>query len=264
MIIQTLVELKKYFDANELYEDTFLSEAKEEKSEDSTNVILMLGYTWFYEGTEAGSKIGERKFTLLFKDVTFFKNRLLNQNSYIHDYYMDTTQEGLLIRLQSSGEVEIHFKYLEVEDYQEEMGTIEPEISPNEVEFHILLNEIPKPAQWLQWLGEKSFHKVVWRTYGSEATIADKVNYPDYEGWFLQTEERLKINNYGVWFRSIELKQGILKISLRNDDENTSLFEAIKEIIQSNKIVNVKTGNCIFDEEQWKQYLLKGELPYNV
>lgn len=93
---------------------------------------------------------------------------------------------------------------------------------------------------------------------------SEKVPYPDYSGYFIQNLNKIWESQKGLFFKSVGLENGELKIEIENEDENEELFKTVQSIVSdwTNTIIN--SGNVKFTGQEFKEYLGNGNYPERI
>jgi hypothetical protein len=295
-ILNEASQIEKYFDDNELFDDTYLYRIYYDKKTEKKEISIVVGYRYYYEGYKIGDKIGDREFMFRFKGISKYKNgiasdakrifagvayegdgvstKYIDANKskniiqtygwHITDIVIENANNGKIsIAFEANGLLEIVSEEIEVGDYKETIGKVEPWVDDDEVAFILPFSGTPYPKEWVEWLNNAGEKKVVWRIYGSKEGNIDEVTYPNYTGWFLQKKDRINKNDYGIFIE--ELKVGDdnflhIKMSVK-DKELDKMFAKLLRVFGKMSPVKVISGNCEFNAAQWLEYLDTGRLP---
>ena len=140
-----------------------------------------------------------------------------------------------------------------------------PWVSERYIFFYMKESQIPKPSEWVQWLGEMGLN-VSWRFGGSEAKLEEKVPYPDYAGWFLQETFKIPTTQFGVLFTNVGFYNGKLSLSLEKYDKDIDELwnEITRVLVRKIQKIEIFCGNCRFNGSEWLEYLNSKTIPENM
>src|SRR5690606_22842332 len=126
-----------------------------------------------------------------------------------------------------------------------------PWISNREIYITATEKEVPTVNYWIEKLGEYGF-KTGFRYFASELIQSEKVPYPDYSGYFIQTLNKISETQKGLFFKFIGIENGELRIGIENGDENKELFNSVQLIVSNWKKTTINSGNVKFTGEEFK------------
>ena len=133
-----------------------------------------------------------------------------------------------------------------------------PWLSDSEIFAEIILDAIPTPAFWKQRFSEFGYD-ILFRCYGGEGAQPEKVPYPGYSGYFIQLRERIKETKQGLFISSISQKNGIVSLLFQNHDSHLGeLWTILIKILSDFPHIKIKSGNCEFTGNEWKNFLADG------
>lgn len=125
---------------------------------------------------------------------------------------------------------------------------VEPWISRQDIYIEVPIKTIPKPEYFKQEFKKLGFD-IVFRYYGGESKSFDVIP-PDYEGFFIQLEDRLNTITGGIFIRHCTKYSMYFQ---QCDAELDSLWTALTMILANLPDVKISCGNCKFTGEEWKQ-----------
>lgn len=123
----------------------------------------------------------------------------------------------------------------------------------------------PTPGQWLDWLREAG-EDAVWRVYGGAEWSADRIPTDDYSA-FLQYRHDIPDTAGGVFVEVRKRQDGTcLMMStypcrVEAGSRQERLWRQAREMLLTFPQVTIRSGNCPFNNSQWRLYLASGLLP---
>lgn len=132
-----------------------------------------------------------------------------------------------------------------------------PWVSESEIFVESSMTEIPRPEYWVEKLKERG-HVVVFRYFGSEEKMSDKLPYPDYSGYYIQTRNRLDKTNKGIFIEHLTKKEKSISLHFQNSDkELKSIWNDLTIILSEMPDATIRSGNCKFSGREWWEHLVK-------
>ena len=123
--------------------------------------------------------------------------------------------------------------------------------------------EVPTVNYWIEKFGEYGV-KTGFRYFSSALIQSEKVPYPDYSGYFVQTLNKISKTQKGLFFKYICLEDGELRIGIENGDENEELFKTVQTIVSDWTNTTIDSGNVKFTGEEFKEFLKNGKYPKQI
>jgi len=134
-------------------------------------------------------------------------------------------------------------------------STFKPWLSETEIFATVGLKEIPQPSFWKEKLGEYG-HNVSFRYFSGEVKQIEDVPYPDYQGYYLQLNNRIQISSEGIFFMHLDFENENLSLNIENKDQELSeVWHDLNTIIADLPNARINSGNCEFSGDEWKQIL---------
>jgi len=135
--------------------------------------------------------------------------------------------------------------------------TFKPWVSESEIFVESSITVIPRPQYWVDKLKERG-HVVVLRYFGSEEKMPDKLPYPDYSGYYIQTRNRLDKTNKGIFIEHLTKKEKSISLHFQNSDkEFKSIWNDLTLILSEMPDATIRSGNCKFSGREWREHLIK-------
>ena len=260
MKIDSRDKLEKWLDQNFWFEDGFISEINNSKN----GLEIVIGYQTV--GTYvAGEKQELKEFCLKPIGITnwTFKKDLFIPTKDPCINGIDLTENGLGIKFDTPNLFELTCDSIEVSEPKIIQTYTKPWISNRE--FFITANskEVPTPKYWIEQF-EKSGIEIGFRYFASELIKPEKVPYPDYSGYFIQSLNKISETQKGLFFKFISLENEELRIGIENGDENKELFKTIQSIVSDWTNTTINSGNMEFTGKEFKDYLENGKYPERI
>lgn len=141
--------------------------------------------------------------------------------------------------------------------------TYKPWISDSNIFATVRLKVVPQPSFWTEKLREYGYN-VSFRYFSGEAKQLEDVPYPDYQGYYLQLNNRIQISNEGIFFMHLHLENENLSLNIENKDKELSeVWYVLNKIIADLPNAQINSGNCEYTGEEWKQILQNRTLNNN-
>ncbi|WP_310993168.1 hypothetical protein [Aequorivita marina] len=260
MNIDSRDKLEKWLDQNYWFEDGFISEINDSKN----GLEIIVGYQTV--GTYvAGEKQELKEFCLKpigITNWTYKKDLFIpTKESCING--IDLTENGLGLKFDTPNLFELTCKSLEISEPKITQTYTKPWISNREIYITATEKEVPTVNYWIEKLEAYGF-KTGFRYFASELIQSEKVPYPDYSGYFIQTLNKISETQKGLFFKFIGIENGELRIGIENGDENKELFNSVQLIVSNWKKTTINSGNVKFTGEEFKEFLEKGKYPERI
>jgi len=252
--------LKEWLDQNYWFEDGFISEINNSK----TGLEIVVGYQ-----TNGNYIAGEKK---EIKEFTIKPNGL-SKWTYKNDKFIpsreiciegiDLIENGFGLKFETPNVFEMACNSIEISEPKITKTYTKPWVSNREIFITKTEKKVPKPNYWIEQF-EKYDLNIGFRYFASELIQTEKIPYPDYSGYFIQTLENIKKTDKGLFIKIIEVKDNELSIVIENDDENDNLFQTIQLIVSNweNSVIN--SGNVKFIGKEFKDFLENGIYPEQI
>jgi len=260
MNINNRIDLEKWLDQNHWFEEGFISAINDSKN----GLEIVVGYQTV--GTYvAGEKQELKEFCLKpigLTNWTFKKDLFIpTKESCING--IDLIENGFGLKFDTPNLFELTCDSIEISEPKITQTYTKPWISSRE--FFITANskEVPSPKYWIEQF-EKNGIETCFRYFASELIKPEKVPYPDYSGYFIQTLNKISETQKGLFFKFIGQENGELKIGIENGDENEKLFKTIQLIVSDWKNSIISSGNVKFTGEEFKEFLENGKYPERI
>lgn len=133
----------------------------------------------------------------------------------------------------------------------------------SETDFFMIADfpEIPRLEFWKEKLS-KYGHKILFRYYAGEKRYPNQVPYPDYQGYYIQLEDRISSTQEGIFLKSINIENGKLSLNFTNKDEELkNVWNDLTIILSDFPNAKINSGNCEFTGAEWKNFLANKVLP---
>lgn len=268
-VFEQINDFEKWLDENYWFEDGYVDQIITHKDEQKNidSVEIRIGYQ--IEGTlEGGTPISLKEYVIKASKVklwTFNDDTIYNPDNCISGIDIIDDCTGIGIEIDVPELIKLVCDNITVEGPFLKKPIRKPWVSERYVFFYIKEGNIPKPSEWIQWLGEMGLD-VSWRYGGSEAKLAEEIPYPDYAGWLLQETYKIPNTQFGVLFTNIGFNKGEFSLSLEKyDDAADELWNAVNEVL-SKKLhrLEVLCGNCRFNGSEWIEYLNSKKIPEDM
>lgn len=189
---------------------------------------------------------------------SFDESRIcIGENNYIENIDVTETQNGMKLKFYTPTLFTLETNTLYIEKLETIKTVFHPWTSDTEIFASANIDSIPTPSFWIGKLKE-SGHDVAFRYYCGEAKEINKIPYPDYQGYYIQTVKNIQTSKEGIFIKHMQLSYGKLNLSLENkDNELVGIWADFTKIISDFPEVKIHCGNCEFTGEEWKAYLRK-------
>lgn len=260
MNIENRTKLEEWLDQNYWFEDGFISEINDSKN----GLEIVVGYQTV--GTYvAGEKQELKEFSLKPKGLmnwTYKKEQFSPTKEYCING-IDLTEKGIGLKFDTESVFELTCESIEISEPKITQTYTKPWISNREIYITATEKEVPTANYWIEKLGEYGF-KIGFRYFASELIQSEKVPYPDYSGYFIQTLNKISETQKGLFFKFISLENGELRIGIENGDENKELFKTIQSIVSDWTNSKINSGNVEFTGKEFKDFLENGKYPERI
>ncbi|MDE5491038.1 metallophosphoesterase [Elizabethkingia meningoseptica] len=260
-IIQNYSELNNWLLENYDFEESMVLEVNENPIEITIGQIISGNH-------EANTEMQITRFKIIPSEVfefTFDKQTMFPGEKYGLEEIIPLEPEfGIGLQFNS---YKINgyksFKLLASEIKIEKLETLKtvfkPWVSNDEMYITSTLQEIPKPAFWIEKLAQNGF-RTGFRYYAGQEKPVDKVPYPDYQGYFIQLKEKIDTTEKGLFFKHVSIDNGNLNITIYNSQIPENMWHCMTKILSDFQGVIIYSGNCKFSGEGWKEYLHTGQI----
>jgi hypothetical protein len=260
MNIKNRIELEKWLDQNYWFEEGFISEINDSK----TGLEIVVGYQTV--GTYlAGEKEELKEFCLKpigLTNWTYKKEQFSpTKESCINE--IDLIEKGIGLKFDTGSFFEMTCESIEISEPKITQTYTKPWISNNEIYIKASEKEVPKVNYWIEKLEEYGF-KTGFRYFAGELIQSEKVPYPDYSGYFIQTRNKINETEKGLFFKFVSLENGELRIGIENGYENKDLFNSFQSIVSNWKKTVINSGNVKFTGQEFKEFLKSGKYPERI
>ena len=159
------------------------------------------------------------------------------------------------------GDFEVLCKSITCERLADSEDTVQAWLSATEFSATVPNMPLPTPSEWVSWFADAGY-EVAWRYLHGEAKPADAVPLDDYSGWFLQLVDLIPRTKGGLWFRACHLEGDSLHLLLQDPQGDQGDLGAIAgRILSTHPGIEVHSGNCVLNAEQWNSFLHDGKIP---
>lgn len=260
MNINNRTKLEEWLDQNYWFEEGFISEINDSKNE----LEIVVGYQTV--GTFiAGEKQELKEFCLKpigLTNWTYKKEQFSpTKESCING--IDLTEKGIGLKFDTRSVFELTCESIEINEPKITQTYTKPWISNREIYITTTEKEVPTASYWIEKLGEYDL-KIGFRYFESKLIQTEKVPYPDYSGYFIQTLNKINETQKGLFFKFISLENGELRIGIENGDENKELFKTIQVIVSDWTNTSINSGNVEFTGKEFKDFLENGKYPERI
>lgn len=253
-------KLEEWLDQNYWFEDGFISEINGSKN----RLEIVIGYQTV-ETYVAGEMQELKEFCLKpigITNWTYKKDLFIpTKESCING--IDLTENGLGLKFDTPNLFELTCESLEISEPKITQTYTKPWISDREIYITATEKKVPPVNYWIEKL-DKYGLKTGFRYFASELIQPEKVPYPDYSGYFIQTLDKISETQKGIFFKFIGLENGELRIGIENGDENKKLFKTLQSIISDWTNTNINCGNIEFYGKEFKEFLKSGRYPERI
>ncbi|AUC80731.1 hypothetical protein [Lacinutrix sp. Bg11-31] len=260
MNIDNRTKLEEWLDQNYWFEEGFISEINDSKN----GLEIVIGYQTV--GTYvAGEKQELKEFCLKpigLKNWTYKKEQFSpTSESCING--IDLTEKGIGLKFDTGSLFEMACESIEISEPKITRTYTKPRTSNRGIYVTAILKEVPRVDYWIEEFKKHNI-KTGFRYFSSELIQSEKVPYPDYSGYFIQTLTKINETQKGLFFKFVGIENGELRISIENGDENKELFKTIELIVSGWKNTTINSGNVKFTGEEFKEFLENGKYPERI
>lgn len=133
--------------------------------------------------------------------------------------------------------------------------TFEPWLSDRNIFVEAPLEAVPILSFWKERFKEYGFD-ILFRFYGGKGMQPEELPYPDYSGYFIQLADRIKETDQGLFISSVSQKDRVVSMHFEKEDAHLNeLWTVLTKILSDIPQVKLKSGNCEFSANEWKDYL---------
>jgi len=262
MISATIHEFKdldKWLSDNFYFEDAHVLIVKENPS-----LEITVGYD-----VKANYRANSERHILTFKLIPSniiewtFDKELINTGDTIFIEFIEPIQveKGICLEFSTTETFRLATDTLKIEEQELIKTTFKPWVSESQIFLTADLSEIPRPELWKEKLS-KYGHNILFRYFAGDERQPEKVPYPDYQGYYLQTADRINSTKEGIFLKHLSVENGKLSLSFqKKDEELNNVWDNLTLILADFPNAKISSGNCEFTGTQWKQYLIDKVLP---
>jgi hypothetical protein len=256
--LKTYQELDKWLSDNFYFEDGHILSISENPFE------IIVGYD-VAGNYEANSERQILPFKLIPSKIIewTFDNKLSEPSEYNYIEGLDAVEveNGICLQFSTPTTFKLVTDILNIDEQDLIITTFRPWTSETEIFITADLNEIPRPEFWQQKLNSIG-HKVSFRYYCSEAISSEKVPYPNYEGYYIQIQDKITSTKEGIFLKYLKTDKGKLNLGFENKDEDLAyIWDDFTSILSDLPNAKINSGNCTFTGTDWKKYLADRILP---
>ena len=260
MNINNRKNLEEWLDQNHWFEDGFISEINELNN----GLEIVVGYQT--SGTYvAGEKREIKEFSI--KPIGLknwsYKKEQFTPSKDISINGIDLPANGIGLKFSTPSQFELICESLEISEAKITQTYTKPWVSNREFFITAISKEVPTPRFWVEQF-EKHSLEIGFRYYSSELIQTEKVPYPDYSGYYIQTIKEISKTDRGLLIKFVNFKNGELIMGIENQEENEELFKTFQLIVSNwdNSIIN--SGNVEFAGAEFKEFLEKEKYPDRI
>lgn len=256
--IHTFNDLDKWVSDNFYFEDGHVLAIKENPLE------IIVGYN-----VKANYKANSERHILPFKIIpnkihewTFDKDVVnVGDNNYIECIEASEVENGICLDFSTPATFRLVADSFEIEEQELIKTTFKPWTSETEMYLTTDLAEIPRPEFWKEEL-KKYGHNILFRYYAGDERQPEQVPYPDYQGYYIQLDDRIGSTQEGIFLKHLKVEDGKLSLSFENKDEELkNVWNDLTMVLADFPNAKINSGNCEFTGTEWKQYLTDKVLP---
>jgi len=135
--------------------------------------------------------------------------------------------------------------------------TVTPRLSDRYISFTYLNEDFPNSKFWINELEKEGIKSSYIEYFLNPVDIAEVPEY-DYDKWSIRPLIEKGNYPFGVNICSIERNELTKRLTLDlQEDKLIDFFEKIKIVASKKPLVEVKCGNVLFTDSEWRQYLMK-------
>ena len=260
MNINNRDKLEKWLDQNDWFEEGFISEINDSIS----GLEIMVGYQTIGTHT-AGEKEELKEFSLKpigLTNWTYKKEQFTPTREFCINE-INLTDKDVGLKFDVGSQFEMTCESIEISEPKITRTFTKPWISNNKIYIITTQKEVPPATYWIEKFEEHNI-KIGFRYFAGKLIKPEKVPYPDYSGYFIETLNKINRNDKGLFFKSIRLENDELRIEIENGDENEELFNTIQSIISNWKNTTINSGNVKFTREEFKKFLKSEKYPERI
>lgn len=221
--------LKEWLDQNYWFEDGFISEINNSK----TGLEIVVGYQ-ISGNYNAGEKKEIKEFTLRPNGLskwTYKVDKFIPSREICIEG-IDLIENGFGLKFETPHLFVMVCNSIEISEPKITKTYTKPWVSNREIFITKIGNKVPKPNYWIEEF-EKYGFETGFRYFASKVIQTEKIPYPDYSGFFIQTIETIDKTDKGLFIKIIEIKDNELSIVIENEDENEKLFQTVQLIVSN-------------------------------
>ncbi|NQZ06908.1 MAG: hypothetical protein HRT35_07075 [Algicola sp.] len=248
-IFDNNAELSEWLDSNYWFEDGFMLNYTFDQK--SNSISMLLAYQ--IDGTyEANTQRTLKVFSV--KALAVINCTSLEEDEWSADHCMEgvnvTASDVVSFALYCPKFIEIECSRVIVNEEPNRVEVVKPWLSGTELFISVHGANLPSPGDWLSWF--KTFgHDLGWRCYGGDLTDTAKVPQRSYDGWFLQETSQMSQTTQGLFFKHCSQSGNTFRVSFQRTELRDPVWQSLKEIVLRYKDIEISSGNCKFNNEQW-------------
>ena len=260
MNIDNRKNLEEWLDQNHWFEDGFISDINDLNN----GFEIVVGYQT--NGTYvAGEKREIKEFSIKpigLKNWTYKKEQFKPSKDYCING-IGLIANGIGLKFDTPSQFELICESIEVSEAKVTQTYTKPWVSNREFFITAISKEVPTPKYWVEQF-EKHNLKIGFRYYSSKLIQTEKVPYPDYSGYYIQTIKKISETDRGLLIKFVSYKNGELRMGIENQEENGELFKTFQLIVSTwdNSIIN--SGNVEFAGAEFKKFLEEEKYPDRI
>jgi|GEM_PF-5994437 len=180
-------------------------------------------------------------------------------NVPIYKIYALKEKSGLNFDTWTENRFSITCRVIAITKVQEIERITKPALSKDALTFKIRMNEKPSAEYWINHLHKKGYDATYFGYFGDEMPIEE---IRDYTGASIRPKHTKDSMDLGIKFCKVAFADGEfeLTIELQNSALN-SFWKGLVEVISEMEIMQVKSGNVVFNKSEWLNFLETETLP---
>ena len=249
-IFENNSDFSKWLDSNFWFQDGYLLDYRLDRTKNTSSLVLAYQIDGTYEAnTERTLKV----FSVNAEGISNCPS--LDEGEWSADYCLEgldvKDSSHVLFTLDAPKPIEIECRRVIVQEEPNKIEVVKPWLSDNELFISVQERCLPTPLEWLHWFKD-SGHNLGWRYYSGKLKDPDSVPQQSYDGWYLQDSSRIPETSQGLFFRHCKQDGNAFEISFQRTELCDNIWNSLKEIVLGLKNIEIRSGNCKFDNEQWE------------
>jgi hypothetical protein len=242
-------ELSEWLDSNYWFEDGFLLDYTFDQKNNSISMLLCYQIDGTYE---ANTQVTLKVFSVKCEGVIYHTR--LEEDEWSAEHCM----EGLGVKesnfvsfsFDCPKPIAIECRKVIVNEEPNKIEIVKPWLSGTELFISVQGANLPSPSDWLAWF-KKFGHDLGWRHHGGDLIAIAKVPQRSYDGWFLQEKNQIPETMQGLFFKHCRQSGNTFRVSFQCKNLDDAVWDSLKEILLRFKDIEICSGNCKFNNEQW-------------